>query len=449
VKKYLTMKTALTSKKQTPPPRPFGGYFLPPPPPGIIGGNPFFKSRILPFGQEKTTNSNKNTLRIGVCSANSKADRAVGANIKIKEKKMKKVIVLCVLAAVLSGCASKPANTTGVSLETAVQEAARQMDSRLPAGTKVALVSVGSSSARLSEYIINQLEAALVGSGKLVVVDRANLDKIRMEQGFQLSGDVSDESAKAIGQLLGAGAIVTGSFTDLGDAFNLTLKAINMETAAVAVSYPADIAKSARIETLLASGGGAGTGAYSGTARAGAASSGVSSAQAPAQPAAPATPAYKVGDTGPAGGIIFYDKGNNSGGWRFLEAAPSDLGKAQWQSNRTDVSGTKDTTGSGRQNTQLIGDSGRAALLCMQYNFGGYQDWFLPSKAELDLMYINLKMKDLGRFSDDWYWSSSQSSREASPTAFADYAWTQRFSDGNQEMKWKGETHSVRAVRQF
>jgi hypothetical protein len=86
-----------------------------------------------------------------------------------------------------------------LSLDEAIQEAAAQMDMRLPATTKVALVSVGSSSAQLSEYIINRLEAALVGSRKLVVVDRANLDKVRVEQGFQLSGDVSDASAKAIG----------------------------------------------------------------------------------------------------------------------------------------------------------------------------------------------------------------------------------------------------------
>ncbi|MDR2448029.1 MAG: hypothetical protein LBD58_12205 [Treponema sp.] len=31
-----------------------------------------------------------------------------------------------------------------------------------------------------------------------------------------------------------------------------------------------------------------------------------------------ATSDYKIGDTGPAGGIIFFDKGNNPDGWRFL-----------------------------------------------------------------------------------------------------------------------------------
>jgi hypothetical protein len=150
-------------------------------------------------------------------------------------------------------------SSPGKNLDAAIKEAAVQMEKNLPKGMEVALVSVASSSAQLSEYVIGRLEAALVGGKKLVVVDRSNLDKIREEQGFQLSGEVDDNSAKSIGKLLGAGAIVTGAFADLGDMYSLTLKAINIETATVAVSYPVDIAKSTRIETLIASGGGAGT----------------------------------------------------------------------------------------------------------------------------------------------------------------------------------------------
>jgi curli biogenesis system outer membrane secretion channel CsgG len=156
----------------------------------------------------------------------------------------------CILGALLVfGCASKPepvtpAETTpapvtpatvvavsdvssGKVLDTAIEEAAARIDNAFDAGTEIALISVSSPSAQFSEYVLSYLETVLVNNGKLAVVDRANLDKIRAEQGFQLSGDVSDESAKAIGQLLGAGAIVTGSLVNLGDVQRLNIKSIN------------------------------------------------------------------------------------------------------------------------------------------------------------------------------------------------------------------------------
>jgi hypothetical protein len=51
---------------------------------------------------------------------------------------------------------------------------------------------------------------------------------------------------------------------------------------------------------------------------------------------------YKIGDQYPAGGIIFYDKGIFSDGWRFLEAAPDETDYyAQWGANGKNVAGTK------------------------------------------------------------------------------------------------------------
>jgi tetratricopeptide (TPR) repeat protein len=163
---------------------------------------------------------------------------------------------------------------------------------------------------------------------------------------------------------------------------------------------------------------------------------------------------YKIGDRGPAGGFIFYDRGNYwPEGWRYLEAAPSDCGKAEWGAYGKDVAGTQTSVGSGKQNTQLIvdflkgtGETGRAAQLCTGLNTGGYQDWFFPSKDELDLMYKNLKAKGLGDFTNDRYWSSSQYNSNLS--------WEQRFSDGhqatyNQAIYNKGNPNCVRAVRAF
>jgi hypothetical protein len=167
------------------------------------------------------------------------------------------------------------------------------------------------------------------------------------------------------------------------------------------------------------------------------------------QPAAvPETPAqYRIGDRGPAGGIIFYDKGNNSDGWRYLEAGPVDLQNAAWVADRKSVAGTGTGIGSGKRNTELtiaaLGDSGKAAQLCKAYTQGWYSDWFLPSKDELDLMYKNLKQNNLGGFWSVWYWSSSQFDH------YDNDAWGQSFVNGNQYGDLKNHTASVRAVRAF
>ncbi|MDR0706293.1 MAG: DUF1566 domain-containing protein, partial [Treponema sp.] len=85
-----------------------------------------------------------------------------------------------------------------------------------------------------------------------------------------------------------------------------------------------------------------------------------------------------------------------------------------------------------------------AAQICVDLHSNGFNDWFLPSKGELGMMYRNLKMKNLGGFKDAWYWSSSQSDNS--------YAWRQNFSDGEQagsHPSYKTYGYSVRAIRQF
>jgi hypothetical protein len=167
---------------------------------------------------------------------------------------------------------------------------------------------------------------------------------------------------------------------------------------------------------------------------------------------------FNVGDTGPAGGIVFYDKGEFSDGWRYLEAAPAKTEfNAQWGAytgsgiryTGRDVSGTGTEIGSGKQNTELIvkvlkqwKEGGRAALLCTYLNIGGYNDWFLPSKDELNLMYQNLKQKGLGGFSNNLYWSSSQD---------VDInTWHQRFQKGQQDTSYyRSGQGAVRAIRAF
>ena len=96
--------------------------------------------------------------------------------------------------------------------------------------------------------------------------------------------------------------------------------------------------------------------------------------------------APSIGDTGPAGGIVFYDKGSYSDGWRYLEAAPSGYESyGKWGGYGTSVDGTSKGIGTGKANTEAIvkklGSGDYAAKFCYDLELGGYDDWFLPSQV--------------------------------------------------------------------
>ncbi len=181
---------------------------------------------------------------------------------------------------------------------------------------------------------------------------------------------------------------------------------------------------------------------------------------------AESTTTYAVGDTGPAGGIVFYDKGYYSNGWRYLEAAPSDVDTSYHifgfyratANSEYKMTGTATLIGAGRINTEMLvktmGDSAYktyekggdttsdyAAKNCADYTSGGYSDWFLPSKDELDLIYDNLHLKSIGSFSGYYYWSSSENSGYS--------AWTQYFYSGGQYSDSRRGSNYVRPVRAF
>ena len=103
---------------------------------------------------------------------------------------------------------------------------------------------------------------------------------------------------------------------------------------------------------------------------------------------------------------------------------------------------TKGEIGSGNQNTINImngcTESGIAARLCGDLVQGGFSDWFLPSKDELNLLYVNRALTGMGT---DIYWSSTEGDNGN--------AWIQNFTFGFQSYVAKVSTYNVRAVRAF
>ena len=100
--------------------------------------------------------------------------------------------------------------------------------------------------------------------------------------------------------------------------------------------------------------------------------------------------------------------------------------------------------GTGNQNTIDImtgcDDEGIAARLCGDLVLGGFSDWYLPSKDELNQLYINRVA--IGGFAYNVYWSSTEYDNF--------FAWGQIFGDGFQGNGNKViNGNYVRAVRAF
>lgn len=173
---------------------------------------------------------------------------------------------------------------------------------------------------------------------------------------------------------------------------------------------------------------------------------------------------FAIGDTGPAGGLVFYDKGEYSNGWRYIEAAPEDLGFFEWGCSGTSVAGTHAEMGYGMVNSVIIANlhdnlddfynnpsvcnaanNGTvAAQKALLFEVNGYTDWFLPSHVELALMYSNLHLQGFGGFAAAPYWSSTEIDTANAQTV--------DFTDGSGTPMSKTPTANTvhaRAVRYF
>ena len=159
------------------------------------------------------------------------------------------------------------------------------------------------------------------------------------------------------------------------------------------------------------------------------------------------------------GGVVFYifveaDAGYIAGETHGLIAAVADQSSGiRWYNGNTNqtTEATGTAVGTGSANTDAIilvqgpVATSYAAGLARAYAAGGYTDWFLPSKDELNLMYSNIGqgslLGNIGNFADDYYWSS---------TEFDNYfALVQNFYNAVQGYNYRANPNNVRAVRAF
>jgi hypothetical protein len=175
-----------------------------------------------------------------------------------------------------------------------------------------------------------------------------------------------------------------------------------------------------------------------------------------------------IGDTGPAGGVVFYDAGKHKAWGRYLEAAPveTEASDLPWKRLTTvdkkrpiyrDVPTTSariqrvlsTQIGMGDINTKKIvktyGPGRYAARYANALVYNGFTDWFLPSKDELNVLYsvLGSAFPKIGSFANSFHWSSSEYD--------FNNAWTVNLKDGQQfdREKWllPDATNGVKAIR--
>jgi TolB-like protein len=140
-------------------------------------------------------------------------------------------------------------------LDLAIRDASDYLNDNIPKGSMIVILNVQSGSAALSDYIIDELIANAVNDRVFKVIDRQQLDLIRAEQNFQLSGEVDDNLALSIGKFFGAQTIVSGRVMQLDNRYRMTVRALEVQTAQVQGQYNRNITAGNTITALMRSGG--------------------------------------------------------------------------------------------------------------------------------------------------------------------------------------------------
>jgi len=176
----------------------------------------------------------------------------MGDNWNLHGVNLKKIILSLLILSLFSISIAHAQDN--IHFDKAIQEIAGYLETRLPAKTVVAVLNVKSDNQALSSYIIGELVNTIITRGTLIPIDREHIDFIRGELQFHLSGDVSDESAQAIGKILGAQTIISGEIIAINSKlYRLEIKAIAVETAAIQGTVSKNIQIDKKIKTITGS----------------------------------------------------------------------------------------------------------------------------------------------------------------------------------------------------
>ena len=258
------------------------------------------------------------------------------------------------------------------------------------------------------EVLLDTFTNKIADSGKFKVVDRSKVNEIKKQHEFQNSDWSSDEKVAKLGNALNANMVVVGKLMPFQKKINASFRILDVNTMEIVSTADGvfddilvffnkipEIVKKLTGETKSIS-----TTSNITTSK-------TESSSVSTNVSTTYDTDYYIGDTGPGGGIIYHGEG------QYIYEVSPNLGEYDWET---------------------------ANITANDYRGGGYDDWYLPTKDELNLVYQNLR-KSKNIQDNNWYWSSSQYN--------SNNAWVHNFRTGGQGNYYKLYTSSVRAVRKF
>jgi hypothetical protein len=170
---------------------------------------------------------------------------------------LSKRIGLFFIGVVFMACSGSPPSVSATppqdELDIAIRETSDYFNRQISAGNKLVILNVQSDFPALSEYIIDELIANTVNDRIFSVVDRQQLNTIRAELDFQMSGEVDDDTAQALGRMAGAQIIISGAVSRIGDLYRLRVRALSVQTASIEGQFNRNISDGPTIAALVRS----------------------------------------------------------------------------------------------------------------------------------------------------------------------------------------------------
>ena len=126
----------------------------------------------------------------------------------------------------------------------------------------------------------------------------------------------------------------------------------------------------------------------------------------------------------------------------IMAGSDGDSGLIKWKTSDSATAGT-DSLVDGFSNTSAMTSAGSspAEAHCTSYAGGGYSDWYLPAKNELNLAWVNISLLGALGLSSAYYWASTQHS--------ASFAYYQNLGSGTSAYSYKSNNAIARPVRRI